>query len=150
MKREHPDLFRVQRNVEVAGITFSAIGNRFLLERPYRLPVQCSRRLSETEIQTLVTKYLKAARQGAVLVSPSISPGEKAIMRAAFDEGLPLIILLENGFTELAKPGGTRMDACARGSLLLLAPWQHHNERATIQRDQCMMLNEIARRICEN
>ena len=150
MKREHPDLFRVQRNVEVAGITFSAIGNRFLLERPYRLPVQCSRRLSETKIQTLVTKYLKAARQGAVLVSPSISPGEKAIMRAAFDEGLPLIILLENGFTELAKPGGTRMDACARGSLLLLAPWQHHNERATIQRDQCMMLNEIARRICEN
>ena len=149
MKREHPDLFRVQRNVEVAGITFSAIGNRFLLERPYRLPVQCSRRLSETEIQTLVTKYLKAARQGAVLVSPSISPGEKAIMRAAFDEWLPLIILQENGFTELAKPGGTRMDACARGSLLLLAPWQHHNERATIQRDQCMMLNEIARRICE-
>ena len=34
MKREHPNLFRVQRNVMAAGTTFSAIGNRFLLDRP--------------------------------------------------------------------------------------------------------------------
>ena len=46
MKREHPDLFRVQRNVEAVGMTFSAIGNRFLLDRPVRMQVQCSRRLS--------------------------------------------------------------------------------------------------------
>ena len=97
MKREHPDLFRVQRNVEAAGMTFSAIGNRFLLDRPVRLQVQCSRRLSEAEIQEQVAHFLTAARQGAVLVSPAISPGEKAVMRAAFNEGLPLIYLQENG-----------------------------------------------------
>lgn len=33
-----------------------------------------------------------------------------------------LIILQENGFTDLAKPGGQRMEACQRGQLLLLAP----------------------------
>ena len=115
MKREHPDLFRVQRNVEAAGMTFSAIGNRFLLDRPVRLQVQCSRRLSEAEIQEQVAHFLTAARQGAVLVSPAISPGEKAVMRAAFNENLPLIYLQENGFTDLAKPGGSRMEACARG-----------------------------------
>ena len=70
-------------------------------------------------------------------------------MRAAFNEGLPLIILQENGFTDLAKPGGQRMDACARGQLLLLAPWEHHNERLTITRNQCLSLNESARMICE-
>ena len=148
MKREHPDLFRVQRNVTAAGITFSAIGNRFLLDRPVRLPVQCSRRLTKAEIQAKVEECLTAARQGAVLVSPAISPGEKAVMRAAFNEGLPLIFLQENGFTDLAKPGGARMDACARGQLLILAPWEHHNEALTISRDQCLKLNDIARLIC--
>ena len=149
MKREHPDLFRVQRNVEAAGITFSAIGNRFLLEHPYKLQVQCSRSLTEQEIDTKVVQCLAAARQGAVLVSPSISPGEKAVMRAAFDAGFPLIYLQENGFTDLAKPSGARMEACARGQLLILAPWEHHNEKTTIKRDQCLTLNEIARRICD-
>ena len=70
-------------------------------------------------------------------------------MRAAFDEGLPLIILLENGFTDLAKPGGQRMEACSRGQLLFLAPWGHHNERLSIRRDQCLALNDMARLICE-
>ena len=149
MKREHPDLFRVQRNVEAVGITFSAIGNRHLLDFPVRLQVQCSRSLTEKEIKAKVAEYLAAAREGAVLVSPAISPGEKAIMRAAFDEGLPLIYLQENGFTDLAKPGGKRMDACAKGQLLILAPWEHHNEKLDIRRGQCLELNEIARRICE-
>lgn len=149
MKREHPDLFRVQRNVTAAGTSFSAIGNRFLLDRPVRLQVQCSRRLTEAEIQEKVKEYLTAARQGAVLVSPAISPGEKAVMRAAFDEGLPLIFLQENGFTDLAKPGGARMEACARGQLLILAPWEHHNEALTISRGQCLKLNDFARLISD-
>lgn len=121
MKREHPDLFRVQRDLAFGPLRFSAIGNRFLLERPERVQVH----------------------------SPCISPGEKLIMRAAFEERLPLIVLQENGFTDLAKPYGRRMEACASGQLLLLAPWEHHNERLAIRRDQCMALNEMARMICE-
>ena len=145
MKREKPDLFRVQRGLTYAGVNFSAIGNRFLLERPQKLQVQCSRKMTEAEIQTKLEECLQAA----VLVSPSISPGEKAIMRAAFMKGLPLIYLQENGFTDLAKPGGKRMEACARGQLLILAPWEHHNEKRTIMRGQCLELNEMARAICE-
>ena len=149
MKREHPDYFRVQRGIVVNGQSFSAIGNRFLLQRPFRLQVQCSRRLTKNEIQKKVAEYIHAAAQGAVLVSPSISPGEKAVMRAAFERGYPLIYLQENGFTDLAKPNGQRMDACARGQLLILAPWEHHNEHTTISRNQCLSLNDMARIICE-
>ena len=149
MKREHPDLFRVQRGLKVGAQEFSAIGNRFLLDRPRRIQVHCSRRLTDEEIEAKTQECLALARQGAVLVSPSISKGEKHIMRAAFEEGHPLIILQENGFTELAKPSGKRMEACARGQLLLLAPWNHHNERLTIRRDQCLALNDMARVICE-
>ncbi|MCR5158108.1 MAG: hypothetical protein K6D37_03185 [Prevotella sp.] len=150
MKREHPDLFRVQRNLQAFGFTFSAIGNRFLLQYPHRIQVQCSRRLTETDVHSLTEQTLAIARQGAVLVSPSISPGEKAILRAAFNEHLPLIFLQENGLTGLAKPGGKRMEACARGQLLILAPWEQHNEKMVISRSQCLSLNEMARRICES
>lgn len=149
LKREHPDLFRVQRNLTFRSLQFTAIGNRFLLQRPERIQVQCSRRLTDEQIVARTNELLNMARKGAVLVSPCISPGEKTIMRAAFEEGLPLIVLQENGFTELAKPAGRRMEACSRGQLLLLAPWEHHNERLTIRRDQCMALNEMARIICE-
>ena len=149
MKRENPDLFRVQRGLEYAGQSFSAIGNRFLLERPVKLQVQCSRSISEEELKAKLNNCLRAGRQGAVLVSPAISKGEKAIMRAAFEERLPLIYLQENGFTDLAKPGGKRMEACARGQLLILAPWEHHNEKMVIKRGQCMELNEMAKVICE-
>ena len=148
MKRENPDLFRVQRGLSYAGLSFSAIGSRFLLERPLKLQVQCSRSITEADFQTKLDACLRAARQGAVLVSPAISKGEKAIMRAAFEEGLPLIYLQENGFTELAKPGGKRMEACAKGQLLILAPWEHHNEKKSIRRGQCMELNEMTRVIC--
>ena len=149
MKRLHPEFFRVQRHVKVGAYEFSAIGNRYLLTHPVRLQVQCSRRLTEEEIVRQTNYYLEMARRGAVLVSPSISPGEKAIMRAAFDAGYPLILLQENGFTDLAKPGGARFDACAEGRLLILAPWEHHNQRLTINRSQCLSLNEMARIICE-
>ena len=149
MKREQPELFRVQRGLMVGTQQFSAIGNRFLLERPVKLQVQCSRKLTDEEIAEKQAWWIQRARAGAVLVSPCISKGEKQVMRAAFEEGLPLIVLQENGFTDLAKPGGRRMDACARGQLLLLAPWAHHNERLTIRRDQCMALNDMARVICE-
>ena len=150
MKREHPDLFRIQRGLTVGALSFSAIGNRFLLQKPVLMQVQCSRRMTEEEIKNKVDESLRAASQGAVLVSPSISPGEKAVMRAAFDKGFPLIILQENGFSDLAKPGGKRMDACAEGRLLILATWQHHNERIAIRRDQCLSLNEMARLICSS
>ena len=149
MKRENPDLFRVQRGLTVGAQQFSAIGNRFLLQRPVKLQVQCSRRLTEEEVAAKTAWWLAQARSGAVLVSPCISKGEKAVMRAAFDEGLPLIILQENGFTELAKPGGKRMEACASGQILILAPWEHHNERLAIRRDQCLALNALAKMICE-
>lgn len=147
MKREHPDLFRVQRGLKVGELSFSAIGNRFLLQRPL-MQVQCSRSLTQDEIQAKIDYFMKAAASRVVLVSPSISPGEKAVMRAAFDKGFPLVLLQENGLTDLAKPDGKRMEACSEGRLLILAPWEHHNEKITIRRDQCLSLNDMARIIC--
>lgn len=148
MKRSHPDLFQVQRNIKVGDYTFAALGNVFLLDAPWLMQVQCTRKLTKPQINTTVQQFLSHAQNGAVLVSPSISPGEKAVMKAAFEQGFPVIVLQENGFAPLAKPGGRRFDACAQGRLLMLAPWEHHNDRRVIKRSQCLDLNEMARVIC--
>lgn len=149
MKREHPDLFRVQRNLEYADMSFSAIGNRFLLDRPLKVQVQCSRSITADALARKIQNMLALGAKGAVFVSPCISKGEEAVMHAVFVAGYPVIYLQENGFTDMAKPGGKRFDACARGQLLILAPWAHHNERTLITRNKCLLLNEMARRICE-
>lgn len=148
VKRSNPDLFRVQRNVRVGGYTFAALGNIFLLDAPQLLQVQCSRRLTQEQIEAQRDQLLLQCENGAVLVSPRISNGEKTIMDAAFDLDYPTIILRENGFGQYAKPGGKYFDACAQGRLLLLAPWEHHNRDLAIQREQCLTLNQMAWAIC--
>ncbi len=145
----HPALFRVQRDVCYAGLSFAMMGNRFLLDRPEKLQIQCSRSLTPEQVAQEVQRAMAAAERGAVLVSPCISPGEKAVARAAFAARRPLIILLENGFGDFAKPGGRLFDACDEGRLLLIAPWQYHPERRAITREQCLTLNHYARTICE-
>ena len=148
IKRNHADLFQVQRNIKVGEYTFAALGNVFLLDAPCLMQVQCSRKLTPLQINATVQRFLSLAQNGAVLVSPSISPGEKAVMKAAFEHGFPVVVLQENGFAPLAKPGGRRFDACAQGRLLMLAPWEHHNDKRVIKRSQCLDLNEMARVIC--
>ena len=150
IKRSRPDYFQVQRNVQAGGHTFAALGNLFLLQAPQLLQVQCTRSLTKQEIEATRNHFMALAANGAVLVSPSISEGEKAVMRSAFEHGYPIILLQENGFTALAKPGGKRFDACRQGRLLLLAPWEHHNDRRTIKQSQCWQLNDMAAAICHH
>ena len=150
MKRQHPDLFRVQFGLQFGSQTYSALGNRFLLSYPIRRQVQCSRKLTEEQIDTEIKTALTAAAQGAVHISPAISPGEKAVMRALLDAGYPLIFLEENGLTPYTKPGNRFFQACANGQLLIMAPWEHHNEQATITRNKCLALNLLAKEIAKD
>lgn len=149
LKRAYPDYFRVQFNVTIGGRTYAAIGNRFLLGHPQRLQVQCSRSLTEAEIEAVVAEKMQHARSGAVLVSPAISDGERAVMRAALDGGLPLIFLTPWGFNVFSKPGHQYYKACAAGHFLILAPWPHQNQRVPLTRQMCLQLNAMAKEICE-
>ena len=149
VKRQHPELFRVRFDLTIGSQTYSALGNHFLLSHPLRIAVQCSRHMTEAQIEQRVEQALEAARQGAVHVSPAISPGEKAVMRALLNAHRPIIFIEENGLTPYTKPGGELFEACNRGQLLILAPWEHHNERILITRDKCLALNQMATEICK-
>ena len=149
LKRAHPEWLRPFFGLRIGNHCFSGIGNRALLSVTRRLAVRVSRHYTHSEIETLVGEYLKAAAEGAVLVSPAISPGEKRVMRAVFDAGYPTIVMMENGFTPLSKPHGEQFYACANGTLLMLSPFEHHNEKRKISSEQCRQLNIMALDICK-
>lgn len=149
-KRANPALFTVVANLEIAsGRVCAAIGNRFLLKHPMKQQVQISRRISPEALAARQEELLYAAEHGAVLVSPCISPGEKAIARAALEAERPLIVLLANGFAPHYKPPGRYFDACAAGRLLMLAPFPYQRQRQAITREQCLELNAWAQAVVE-
>ena len=148
VRRSHPDFFRVTFDLTLAGQTYAAIGNRFLLSYPEKQPVQCSRSLTDEQIAATVEQMLAKVRRGVVLVSPAISKGEQAVMRAVLDARLPLIFLTPWGFNAFSKPGHQYYDACAEGRFLILAPWPHENQRIPLTRPMCLALNAMTAALC--
>ena len=148
VRRAHPDYFRVRFDVTVGDRTYAAIGNRFLLDHPQKLQVQCSRSLTDEQVVDTVARMLAKARSGVILVSPAISKGEQAVMRAVLDAHLPLIFLTPWGFNAFSRPGHQYYEACAEGRFLILAPWEHQNQRLPLTRDMCLSLNTMTAAIC--
>ena len=151
LKRQHPEYFTQLAPIPVLdNINMPAMGNRHLLERPLKLQVQCSRHLYPWEISQRKQAFLEAGRQGAVIVSPCISPGEQQIATACLEEGIPLIVLLLKGFPPYFKPHPRYLQACAEGRLLMLAPYPFQNEKLTDMRARCLTLNDLAACICQD
>ena len=150
LKRARPEWLRPFFGLQIGSHTYNGIGNRLLLTASKRKTVLVSRRLTDSMIEEETARYLELAKQGTVLVSAAISPGEKRVMRAVFDAGYPTIVIMQNGFTPLSKPHGRQFDACASGALLMLSPWEHHNEKQKITAVQCRQMNLMALEICEN
>jgi hypothetical protein len=148
LRRTCPQWLRPVFGITIGAYTCSAIGNRGLLSAERRVQVRVSRRLVGEALDREVERFLALARSGAVLVSPAISPGEKRIMRSAFDEKLPVIVIVENGFTPMSKPHGEQFYACGEGRLLILSPWEHHNEKRKVTAQQCGDMNLLAWEVC--
>ena len=148
IRRAYPDLFRVRFGITVAAQSYAAIGNVFLLNYPDKLQVQLSRSLTDEEVKQQVEHFLSLARKGTVIVSPAISKGEQAVMRAVLDAGLPQIFLTPWGFNTFSKPGHQYYEACAEGRFLMMAPWEHQNERIPLTRPMCLALNQMTQQIC--
>lgn len=143
LRRQHRDLFIVQRNVRFLEWSFSAIGQVRLLDAPL-VAVHVRRYFNDGQRRDYMNGCILAARRGAVLVSPFISEYEKRVRDEAFREGLFCIQLCIEPFTDYHKPPGELIDHCSDGHLLLLTlssgpPHAHH-----ITRDECSALNALA------
>ena len=84
IKQQHPEYFTRMATLTVANYAMQAMGNRFLLDNPAKIQIQCSRSLTPAEIESRKTAILdQAQKEKSVLVSPCISPGEQTITTAA-------------------------------------------------------------------
>ena len=144
VKRNNPEWFKTQQDIKIGDHSVTVMGNKFLLDNPNKVAVKCHRDMSDQEMERTITRFLMMAQRGAVLVSPRISPVEKTVMDMIQAAGFPFIQLLGNGFSPMWKPGGEMFEACARGQMLLVAPWPYNSRRHTISRDQCNRLNDLA------
>ena len=63
---------------------------------------------------------------------------------------LPLVFLTPWGFNSFSKPGHQYYEACADGRFLILAPWEHQNERVNLTRAMCLELNEMAQELADS
>ncbi len=129
IKSHNPELFRLHRRTEAAGLSFTSMGNHFLLDWPDKQVVEMSRSATNDEVQERLRKVLAAAHNGTVTYTAAISKGEQIIARTLREQGYPLVVLLNDGFPKEGspheryyKPGGVYFEACSKGQLLLLEP----------------------------
>ena len=154
MRREYPDLFQRVLCVTIGGTRYSAFGNMLLLRQPEKHQVMFHRYTDgipteqtafwETERQRLTG----AAQSGDVLVNPGVSECEKRIKHIALEERLRMIHVQSEPIGRYWKPERSRFEACASGSLLILAPWAEDMPAFASAYARFHYLNRLAERIC--
>ena len=133
MREENPDLYVIRRGIVIKGLTFDTMGKNRLLDFPLRQTVAISRNATEEKIQQMAEQALREAEQGAVTYTVAISEGEKHVAREIREHGMPLIVIMPEGFppegTAAARyfhPHGVYHKACGEGRLLILSPSEHN------------------------
>lgn len=145
VKRLNSPLFRITA-LTAAGISFSAVGENAILSQAQRrsIAARISRKTNEASLATITDELLRKAQNGAVIISPFISPGEKTLRTRLLEEHLPHIRLDGIGFGPYYKPPGIDLDAVADGYLLIISPWEY-DECRKLGKAEFEALNRIAR-----
>lgn len=123
----------------------SYVGCSALLSAERKLPLVCHRS-DAPFFERQRDAVLRAAREGAVIVSAFVSPKEREIGRLLLMEQLPVIEVCDNGFGERYKPSGKSFYACAENRLVQISPWNYEYCRdLAVNREVCLVMNELAR-----
>lgn len=154
MRREYPDLFQRALCITIGGTRYSAFGNLLLLRQPEKHQVMFHRRTNgvpteDTEFwQTECQRLISAAQSGDVLVTPGVSECEKRIKNMALGQKLRLIHVQAEPIRRYWKPEFSRFEACAHGSLLIMAPWPEDMPTFSSAYECFHYLNRLAETIC--
>ena len=133
MRRTMPDVMRRSLHVQIGGRDYGIFGNLFLLRWANKIQVQCHRRhpvsLQPYELTADYAlqreQWLASVLGGAtVIVTPGISRGELLMKNECLERGFPLIHIQKEPINNYWKPERSRFEACAKGRLLILAPWK--------------------------
>lgn len=123
----------------------SYVGCSALLSAERKLPLVCHRS-DAPFFERQRDAVLRAAREGAVIVSAFVSPKERVIGRLLLMEQLPVIEVCDNGFGERYKPSGKSFYACAENRLVQISPWNYeYCPDLAVNREVCLVMNELTR-----
>ena len=140
LKRANKELFKIHQNISLNHLPCTTLGNMFLADYPIKQVIQCSRRLTQEQIDMQKAQCLANAAEGVVHITGAISEGEKQIAQALRENGYPLIVILHEGFPKPEdpfKPQGVYFEACAAGKLLLIEP-----DKELLEREDIVALTE--------
>ena len=155
-KRLRPGYFRVQKDIAIGDRRYDGVGNVALLLEGRFTTVHVRHDMVDEAAQgkpQRLRDYMNgcvlAARHGVVMVSPFISPQEKAVQSVLLAEQHPFVLLADNGFRDYYKPSDSLFDAVAAGRVLILSPWPYDEGKRHISRSECVALNGMAEEICK-
>lgn len=132
LRRRLPDVMQRCLHIQIGERSYGAFGNLFLLRWARKVQIQCHRRHPISHLPYETTddyarqhaEWITALLAGqTVVVTPGISRGELLMKNECLEKGYPLIHLQADPIGSYWKPERKRFDACVRGSLLILAPW---------------------------
>ena len=132
LRKMLPEVMRRCLHVRIGERSYGAFGNLFLLRWARKIQVMCHRRHPVTgQPYEETDDYARERRQWeaaicegcTVIVTPGISGGERLMKNECLERGFPLIHLQKEPIGAFWKPELKRFEACARGALLILAPW---------------------------
>ena len=164
VRKQRPELMQRALCLVIGGVRYGAFGNFMLLRHPEKLQVFFHRRMMDDRltpatpgrmVATELTDFWKreherlieAAGEGDVLVTPGISECEKRIKNECIERHFRLIHVQPEPIGRYWKPEKSRFEACAAGSLLILAPWADDMD-ADSRHEIFHHLNDLAASIC--
>lgn len=155
-------------------LAIELVGNMELLKRPL-FPLVCHRADAHLFEQQKAAVLKVAREQGGVIVTACVSPKERDIVKQLQQELLPVIEVMDNGFSDKYKPTGKNIYAVAEQRRLEVSPWEYEYRRRElrpvkdehgnavfdadgkpemeeipdISREMCMVMNELVRMIAK-
>lgn len=148
VRRAFPEYFRRTNSLRIGEGIYQAYGNFQLLENPFREQVVVHCADSEDTRRKSLEEWLYTAANGGVLVSPFISPAEKAVREQAEALGSRLILIVPEILGERYKPVGHDFDLCESGRMLILSAGLNVSPGNTPSRQNCLTMNALAATIC--
>lgn len=145
VRRANPTFFRRVSLLRLGDQNYSAYGNIQLLYNPFKEPVVVHRADSPATRAANRNRWLHTAANGGVLVSPFISPAEKAVRTESEALGGRTILITNAPMHERYKPAAGDFTLSEEGRLLIMSPAGLDD---TLSRRTCMAMNALAHDIC--
>lgn len=145
VRRAHPEFFRRVNSMKIAGWECRVYGNFQLLDCPFREQVVVHRADTDAERADKRDRWLYTAANGGVLVSPFISPAEKAVRDEADQAGGRFILITNRQMEDRYKPSGRDFELCEAGRMLIISI---PGLSPDLTRPVCLAMNTLAEEIC--